>query len=77
MIFFVKFQAVDRKMTAIVYHEPPEFGTGFRGDTYIEGIEEASPTEEITLMMEYENVIWQEIEKALFKMEYGDSGYCL
>jgi len=76
MLIDIKFQIAGREMTAIVYHEPPEPETGFRGSTHIEGIEEADPVEEVALMMEYEDVIWEGIRKKLFEMEYGKSACC-
>jgi len=61
--FQVKFKTEDnRKLTAIVCHEPHEKETGFIGGISIEGIEDVSQLEEIELMEKYEDLI---IEKAM------------
>ncbi len=52
----------DRKLTAIVFHEPPEPETGFLGITDVEGIVSVPLSEEIEIMEKYEDLI---IEKAM------------
>ena len=51
----------------MVYHELPEYETGYRGETFIEEIEGLNPKAEQKIILKYGGVI---IEKSLKKIKY-------
>jgi len=67
MIIPVDFKLGSKTLTAMVYHELPEYETGYRGETFIEEIEGLNPKAEQKIILKYGGVI---IEKSLKKIKY-------